>query len=55
MFRFLIPPVVFVLLKHFAITSISIAASGGDSLSDSLLTFFYSLTAEDSSQRNALW
>jgi hypothetical protein len=56
MFRFLVPPIVFALLKHFAITSTSAIAASGDSgtASDSLLAFFSSLTAEDTSQRDAL-
>ena len=43
MFRFLIPPVIFLLLKNFAIT--------GDA---SAFTYFSSLTAKDSSQRDAM-
>ena len=43
MFRFLIPPVIFLLLKHFAITS-----------DETMFTYFSSLSAEDTSQRDAL-
>jgi hypothetical protein len=43
MFRFLIPPFIFLLLKNFAITSNATA-----------FTYFSTLTAEDASQRDAL-